>query len=129
LTVLSKKRHLAARTGRRKTQLDNVDRFGGTPEEYPGNGDLSLADAYKELSRTAFAVWVRLMASSEEELGMGRRKLAIHLDYGKNQCNVLLRELRDKGFISMIPQPGRITRFAIERRAIITNRANFQRPA
>lgn len=100
----------------------------GTPDNFPGHGPAKISEAYAELTHHGFAVWMRLMVATDDELRAGRRKMARLLGYGDERSNGVLRELKRKGYISFIVNdPGLPTQIVIERRALITSKARFVR--
>lgn len=100
-----------------------------TPEQFPGNGPVEIAKAYVELTQEAFAVWIRLMVMSEDELRSGRVGIARLLGYSERRSNEVLRQLEMAGYVSFQPNygGGRLTRVNIMRRALISARTNFTR--
>jgi len=86
----------------------------------------TITEAFKELSKSAFAVWIRLMMVPEKQL-VNRIEMAKLLEYSPAQCNSILRELKQKGYLKMIrgSKVGDPTRFVIKRRAIIAGPNQF----
>lgn len=100
----------------------------------PGDNGLNFApeatipEAYGELSQEAFAVWIRLMIASDDELSRGRGWIAANLlNYSEPRANTILRELKRKGYVEFKPDPGRATTIIIKRRAKIVGRNRFVR--
>jgi len=94
------------------------------PREYQGDGPVSIPTAYCELSKRAFAVWVRLMAESPEVLLTGRHRLAELLSYSQRRFSEVLLELVRKGYVGVIPpeRVGLVTQIVLRRRAKINQR-------
>lgn len=87
---------------------------------------ISIADAYEDLTRCAFAVWIRLHTFTPNQLGMGRAKLGRALGYSPDRSNVIIRELFHKGYIIPEPHgPGKSTTFHLTKRANIRGSAYF----
>lgn len=86
----------------------------------------SIVEAFEELTPQAFAVWIRLMVTSEEEL-LGRKRIAKMLKYSLAASDNILNELKHKSYISFQRKknPGGQVRVVIRRRAIISGRNNF----
>lgn len=105
----------------------DIQRQKATPLTHPGVGPATIPAAYDELSQEAFAAWIRLMVAGEAELSAGRASFARMLGYKERRSNEVLRELHLKGYISFNVTPGKHTRVVIDRRALISARANFVR--
>jgi len=99
------------------------------PDNYPGEGPISLPDAWEQLAPTEFSLWVRLCAEPPEALSEGRRALALRLGYSYRQFNALIRQLTRNAFVSVTEsdRPGNVTAILIERRAMVTGRTSFAR--
>lgn len=107
---------------------DEEIRARATDDAYPGEGPCFIADGYAELTRSAFAVWVRLAVAEDEQLHAGRGELAKVLGYSRRQCNQLLRELELKGFIAPISDgPWQRTTVVLLRRPMISRGDRFMR--
>lgn len=91
------------------------------------NGGITIEKAYEELSQEAFAVFMRMMVTKPSQLKKGRNKLAILLGYSEGRCNVILRELKNKGYITLIkgPYPGTPTTLKLAKRVILSGPSNF----
>lgn len=72
------------------------------PGAFPNDGTATIDQAYDELTRSAFAVWIRLMTERPETLKMGKAKLAALLGYSPRRSDEVLTELARKGYISVI---------------------------
>jgi hypothetical protein len=66
---------------------------------------ISIADAYAELTRNEFAVWIRMMTMDDDEL-IGRKKTCERLGYKESRGSAILTELKYKKYISVTPTAG-----------------------
>jgi hypothetical protein len=99
------------------------------PAAFEGFGPVTIAAAYDELTRHAFAVWMRLVVMDDDELN-NRKKLAVTLGYCPGRSNQVLRELKRRGYISFIVGgPYQPTEVIIERRPFLESRGKFIRVA
>lgn len=113
------------RLGRR---IDRKERSKALPERYPNEGPCALADAYQELTRAAFAIWIRIAVAERSELRVGRARLSRMLGYSRRQGDELLRELERKGFIALLPSgPWRRTVVVLMRRPLLEHGHSFTR--
>lgn len=89
----------------------------------------TIPEAYSELSQEAFAIWMRLLCCSDTQLEQGRKAISIVLGYSEGRSNVILRELKHKGYITFKPadRPGLPTTINIRRKAIISGPARIIR--
>lgn len=96
-------------------------------ESNMGDGPISIKVAYDELSQEAFAVWIRLMVTTEEELRAGRGSVARLVGYSEGRSNEILRELKNKGYVEFNKgdHPGLPTEIIITRRPIVSGRNRF----
>lgn len=87
----------------------------------------AIETAFDELTPKAFAVWVRLMLLDDEQLKMGRRRVTEIIGYSERQGNVILSELRDKGYIKIIkgPYPSFPSAIELSRKAMLASRSHF----
>lgn len=109
-------------------RIDRKERKRATPEFYPDEGPCPLAQAYEELTRSAFAIWIRMSVAGKGELRMGRGKLSRMLGYSRRQGDELLRELERKGFVAFIPHgPYRRTVVVVVRRPLLEHGHGFAR--
>lgn len=107
---------------------DGHERFKAVPDLYPNEGPCPLIDAYNQLTRKAFAVWIRLSLASPEELHAGRTKVALMLGYSKRQGDEVLRELERSGFIAFLPEgPWQRTTIVVARKPLIQRGHGFAR--
>lgn len=92
---------------------------------------VSIPDAYAHLSHEAFAVWVRLMVASDEQLAAGRHRVAEMLDYSECRSNAVLRELKHKRYVRLVKsgEIGKPTRVELIKFALISGPNNFVRLA
>ena len=87
---------------------------------------IALPAAWSELSEPAFAIWLRLMVVPWRELLKGRGHLARLLDMPPRTLDRRLRELRNKGYIRLVPnRNGLPTTLVITRRATIVGPSAF----
>lgn len=96
-------------------------------EEAPGA--IGLVEAYTALSQEAFAVWMRLHIASDQQLEAGRQELARLLGYSEGRSNVILRELRMKGYVHLrkAERPGLPTAVALVKRCKVGVGTRFVR--
>lgn len=92
----------------------------------PAEG-ITLADAYQDLTREAFAVWVRMMVEPETVLeGTGINKLSKTFQYGRRSFWTILQQLRNKGYIRFAtPAPGSPAAIHITKRPMLVGRDHF----
>lgn len=88
---------------------------------------ISIEKGYEELSHSAFSVWIRLMMVNDDKLKSGRLRMAKLLGYSDSRSDCVLRELKNKGYLRLIPGPrnGTPTVVEIRRRASISGRNRF----
>ncbi len=113
-----------------KRRSNKTRKCKALPENYPDQGPAKLDEAYGDLTRAAFATWIRLMVEPRENetLKKGRGKVARMLGYSQRRSNEVLLELSRKGYVSFIFNgSGKPTEVVIERRAMISSRGNFVR--
>lgn len=107
---------------------DGFDRIKASPDLFPNEGPCDITEAYDQLSRNAFAVWIRLSVAEQEELRSGRTNLAERIGYSTRQCNEVLRELDRKGFITFLPEgPWRRTTIVVTRKPLLQRGHGFVR--
>ncbi len=90
---------------------------------------VTIIEAYNNLSQEAFAVWIRLHVTEDQQLCEGRVKLARTLGYSEARSNEILRELSLAGYVECIPGP-RIatpTTVRVRRRCKISGKNRFVR--
>jgi len=85
---------------------------------------ITIPQAYRSLSKQAFAVWIRLLVVPDKQL-VNRSKIAKMLGYSAANSDVVLRELKLKGYITWGRYPGRPSRLVIRRRAFLSGPTNF----
>lgn len=107
----------------RKPKKERLD-----PSDFEGLGPVRIEEAYSELSRNAFAVWMRLVVMEPDQL-RGRYEIARLLGYSPGRSNQVLMELKRKGYISFIThgKPFKPTEIFIERRPLVEARGKFVR--
>lgn len=109
-------------------KVDRKERQKAAPERYPDEGPCSLSAAYAQLSRPAFAIWIRMSVAERGDLRVGRAKLSRMLGYSRRQGDELLRELERKGFVAFIPHgPYRRTVIVIVRKPLLEQGHGFTR--
>lgn len=104
-----------------------IERKRATPEDYPGEGPVEIADAYRELSRPAFAFWIRLHVAEPSELASGRKKLAKVMRISVRRMRRWTEELSKKGYIASARSRPASEKFLVQRRGIIRAKHEFQR--
>jgi hypothetical protein len=66
---------------------------------------IAINDAFNELTKTEFAVWIRLCTMSPNQQAIGRNKLYRILNYQvQRPSDTILRQLSDKGYILFEPK-------------------------
>lgn len=87
----------------------------------------TLPEAYRELTKTAFAVWVLLHTMTEAELSAGRKVIASALGKTTSSANDVFRELRRKGFVGIVrsDEDRRLAKITLKRRAILKGTDRF----
>lgn len=87
----------------------------------------SIEEAYNDLSRNAFAIWIRLMVTPERELEAGRKALARSFGCSVSAFNRTIRELKLKGYVDLVPQAkaGEPSTIVISKRARLVGRDHF----
>lgn len=89
----------------------------------------TIIEAYNELTQEGFAVWMRLLVATDAQLKQGRRAISQLVGYSEGRCNVILRELKHKGYIALMraDRPGLPTSIKILRKALISGPARVIR--
>jgi len=109
-------------------KVDRKERIKAVPSVYPNEGPCGLVEAYEQLSRPAFSVWIRLSVADPHELRQGRARLSRFLGYSRRQGDELLRELERTGFITFLPHgPWRRTVIVIVRKPLLERGHGFAR--
>lgn len=87
----------------------------------------TIQTAYKELSKTAFSVWIRLMVADEKEL-IGRDNIEEAIGFSQMQTTRILQELRRKGYVESIRKGnhGKVN-LRVRRRALLSGKNSFIR--
>jgi len=115
-------------TRRRIKRPDGHERFKASPDMYPDEGPCPIADGYAQLSRKAFAVWIRLSVAEPDELRAGRTNVSALLGYSKRQGDEVLRELERNGFIAFLPDgPWKRTTIVVARKPLLQRGHGFAR--
>lgn len=95
---------------------------------YDSNRDsgVPIETAYSELSQEAFAAWIRLHVADKTEM-VGRKKMCKILEYSEGRSNVILRELKLKGYVKFIPgpNPGVPTKFILLKKVLLAGNSQF----
>jgi hypothetical protein len=95
------------------------------PDEYK-HGHVEIADAFAQLSLESFAVWIRLMSLSGEELRSGVTNIANLCGLTPGVFARILGDLEHGGFVGVIK--GSPSHLLIHRKAIVQLRGtNFVR--
>lgn len=84
-----------------------------------GKESAGIDEAYRELTRQAFAVWVRLMTIPHEELEKGQTNLARILGFKFPQKIAPVKELARKGYIKTIKNGCRPMKIVIIKRLVL----------
>jgi hypothetical protein len=87
----------------------------------------TIEQAYDELTREAFSVWIRLMVVSSSDLRNGKKDLSKICNYSLNRFYTIMKELYNKGYVSYI-KPSRLgTKHTVllKKRALISGRNHF----
>jgi hypothetical protein len=87
---------------------------------------VSIEEAFEDLSRPAFCIWIRMHTMTPNQLAMGRAKIAKVFRYSPDRSTVILRELFHKGYI--VPESRghfKSTTFHLTKRASIRGSAYF----
>jgi len=87
---------------------------------------VTVEEAYEDLTHHAFAVWIRLLAHPKKEI-FNRKKISTMLDYSRQRCNEVLRELYHKSYIHIEPptKPGQPSKITIVKRCKIVGPTQF----
>ena len=104
----------------------NIPPYWTGKQERQNMETTTIQEAYNDLTQQAFAVWVRLAVSTDKEL-FDRRTIAKTLGYSLSQANLVVTELRRKGYIRFehYGNPGRRSKLVFRKRTIISGEANF----
>lgn len=107
---------------------DGHERAKAAPDLFPDEGPCPIADAYDQLTRRAFAVWIRLSVAEPDDLRAGRARLSDLLGYSRRQGDECLRELERKGFITFLPDgPWKRTSIVVARKPLLQRGHSFAR--
>jgi len=92
-------------------------------------GHATIEQAYDELTKPGFAVWMRLMVTPRHHLSSGRERLATLMGYSRGRFDYILKELYNKGYIGLEKNAmvGKPTSIVLARRAILAGRSHFIR--
>lgn len=88
---------------------------------------VTIQEGYTELTKPAFAVWIRLMIEPERILEGGVERLGRALGYRRRGFFQVMQELRNKGYVRVIagPCPRIPSMVKIQRRAMLVGRDHF----
>lgn len=103
---------------RRKQQARRKHRLH--PDQYH-SGPVGLAEAYTELSKSAFSVWIRLNSMTQKELRSGKSVLCKILGYKSERGISVLEELERSGYIGFV-----VTEYRKARAVVILRRAKIR---
>lgn len=67
-------------------------------DTYPTEG-IRIADAYADLPREAFAVWIRLSVMAPKNFSLGYRKLCSRFGYERHRFAEVIQKLQFKGYV------------------------------
>ncbi len=85
----------------------------------------TIEEAYEELTQVAFAVWIRLQVAEPKQL-VGRSKIAKAIGYSVARSDEILRELKLKGYVKMMPRGnGRASYLVLHRVPILSGPSGF----
>lgn len=89
-------------------------------------GGQTINEAFDELSQEAFAFWIRMMTMEDEDF-VGRRTIARKFKVSEGRSNVVLRELKNCGYLRFEPGPrrGTQTQIVLMKRVILVGRDRF----
>ena len=89
----------------------------------------SINDAYAELSKAAFAIWIRLMTETNPAHLQTKERAAKVLGYSSvNSCKRVLEELVEEGYIEFRnDSKGSGCRLVLVKRALLVGRDHFVR--
>jgi len=77
-----------------------VDKYAELKKDF-GREFETIESAYRELTRPAFAVWIRMMVIPERFFLKGRNKMAKKLGYSEPGADPVFRELSRKGYLKL----------------------------
>lgn len=87
----------------------------------------TIEQAYDELSREAFAVWMRLMIMSNKDLQRGKKYLSKLCNYSLNRFYAIMKELYNKTYVSYVKTSrlGSAHIVVLKKRALIEGENSF----
>jgi len=92
----------------------------------PESEGFALDHAWRELTRDAFALWIRLMLEPKRALNAGCKSLARRLGMAHRTFMRHLKELRDKGYLRIVSTGARMPSVVIiTRRAMLVGLSQF----
>lgn len=87
---------------------------------------VSIERAWSDLTKVAFATWIRMHALDGKQLGVGRKAMAKLLRVSKSQMDKDIQTLERAGYIKTHPiGGGRPTRIELVRRCALAGRDHF----
>jgi hypothetical protein len=101
----------------------------GKKTDYEETTHPTIEEAYNELSQEGFAVWIRLMVCTEDQLLSGKRELGKVCNYSVNRFYRIMSELHNKDFVRYIKPEGlgKPHVVLLHKRAMIAGRNHFVR--
>jgi len=101
------------------------DKIKALQTDFPGMGDVELAQAFEELSAPAFALWLRI-SGEREALRRGRPELARVTKYSRRRVCELLLELEHKGYVALVQRENAMPAgVVIQRRCVVGPRSGL----
>jgi hypothetical protein len=113
IAFLTTRGHMSAVLGRAREKRTKEK---ATVTEYPHLGHVTVDQAHRELSPSAFVFWLRIMGETEA-LKKGRRAACRLTRYSLRRAEELLLELARKRYITFVP-----LRVGSQRDAIVIQR-------
>lgn len=84
-----------------------------------------IADAYQELSKEGFAVWILMAVTSAKVLESGLGKMASEFGYKERGFRKVLSELRNKGYVRYVTRTRLPVPLQIARRPLLAGHDRF----
>ncbi len=88
--------------------------------------NVTIQDAFEELSPQAFGLWIRLMMINDQNL-YGRQRIADLVGYSRSRCDSILKTLKQFGYIQAerFKGPKGTSKFTILKKALISGPNKF----
>jgi transposase len=81
---------------------------------------ITIVEAYDQLSRTAFALWIRLAVHPAHELEtLGMYKLAKKFGYSRRTFYDQIQILRNSGYLRYVSQHGRVAKIRLTKKPLL----------